>query len=296
MENWQLKQKQSLPLEAKILLTKSRIREWYDYWCGNVALGFSGGKDSTVLRHIIKSMYLNIESVFCDTGLEFPEIRCFVKQQANVVWLKPRKSFYQVIKEYGYPVVSKEVSQKISEVRTTKSDKLRYKRLYGDNNPYKSGKIPEKWKYLINAPFNISHKCCHYLKKDVSKRYEKASGNKMILAEMVVDSHARKQKYLRNGCNAFSAKRQISNPMSFWTEANVWQYIKQNNVEYCEIYDMGYQRTGCIFCAFGCHLEREPNKFQLLQQTHPKLWSYCMDKLGMEVVLNHLNIPIHSTA
>lgn len=57
VEPWQLKQRQSLPLEAKVQLTKIRIRSWYDYWKGNVYVAFSGGKDSTVLLDIVRSMY-----------------------------------------------------------------------------------------------------------------------------------------------------------------------------------------------------------------------------------------------
>lgn len=36
------------------------------------------------------------------------------------------------------------------------------------------------------------------------------------------------------------------------------------------------KRTGCVFCGFGCHLEKEPNRFQRLQVTHPALYNYCM--------------------
>ena len=59
---------------------------------------------------------------------------------------------------------------------------------------------------------------------------------------------------------------------------------------------MGYVRTGCIFCMFGVHLDPEPNRFQHLQKTHPKLWRYCMrswDKggLGMREVLEYMGVP-----
>lgn len=53
MELWELKQKQSLPLEAKIVMTLRRIREWYEYWDGNVYVSFSGGKDSIGSRRVM---------------------------------------------------------------------------------------------------------------------------------------------------------------------------------------------------------------------------------------------------
>lgn len=98
-----LKQMQSLPLSAKVQMTKRRIEEWYDFFNGDVYVSFSGGKDSTVLLDIARSMYPDIEAVFVDTGLEYPEIREFVKSFENVTWLKPKITFKEVIEEYGYP-------------------------------------------------------------------------------------------------------------------------------------------------------------------------------------------------
>jgi len=78
MEAWELRQIQGLPLEIKIKKTQLRLQEWFDYWGGNVYISFSGGKDSTVLLHIARSIYPNIKAVFIDTGLEYPEVRSFV--------------------------------------------------------------------------------------------------------------------------------------------------------------------------------------------------------------------------
>ena len=77
--SYDLKQMQAVPLEQKIAMTKRRIREWYDYWDGMVYVSFSGGKDSTVLKHIVDSMHLDVPAVFVNTGLEYPEIQKFVR-------------------------------------------------------------------------------------------------------------------------------------------------------------------------------------------------------------------------
>ena len=114
-----LKQLQSLPLKAKVTLTKQRIREWYDHYDGQVYISFSGGKDSTVLVDIATKMgYTDIPLVFCDTGLEYPEIREFVKTYGDrVVWLKPKLTFKQTVEKYGYPFISKEVSEAVYGAR-----------------------------------------------------------------------------------------------------------------------------------------------------------------------------------
>jgi 3'-phosphoadenosine 5'-phosphosulfate sulfotransferase (PAPS reductase)/FAD synthetase len=109
---------QSMPLNIKVRMTQNRIRGWVDeYGEDGVYVSFSGGKDSTVLLDIVRKMYPGIVAVFVDTGLEYPEIRDFVKTFDNVEWLKPKKTFRQVIEEYGYPFISKEVSERVYGAR-----------------------------------------------------------------------------------------------------------------------------------------------------------------------------------
>lgn len=117
----ELKLLQALPLELKIAKTKARIKEWVDFHgVDGVYISFSGGKDSTVLLHIARSMYPNIKAVFSDTGLELPSIRSFVKTHENVDWLKPKLTFGEIVKQYGYPLFSKEISQAIWYARKIK--------------------------------------------------------------------------------------------------------------------------------------------------------------------------------
>ena len=107
-----LRQMQALPLDLKVSLTKARIRQWVnEYVEEGVYVSFSGGKDSTVLLHIVREMYPNVPAVFADTGLEYPEIREFVMQHENVIVVKPKMNFRKVIEKYGYPMFSKETSE-----------------------------------------------------------------------------------------------------------------------------------------------------------------------------------------
>ena len=114
----ELQMRQALPLNLKIRMTKTRIREWInEYGEDGVYVSFSGGKDSTVLLDLVRQDYPNIPAVFVDTGLEYPEIREFVKTFDNVIWLKPKMNFKQVIEKYGYPFISKEVSESVEGAR-----------------------------------------------------------------------------------------------------------------------------------------------------------------------------------
>ncbi len=140
-------------------------------------------------------------------------------------------------------------------------------------------------------PFKISEQCCDIMKKEPFKRYAKETGRYGMNAVMACESRSREAQLLANGCNAFSAKDPLSMPMAFWMEEDIWSYIRKYNVPYSRIYDMGERRTGCMFCMFGVQFENIPNRFQRMQKTHPKIHSYCMDKLGLQAVLEFIKIP-----
>ena len=359
-----LYQMQSLPLSAKISMTARRINEWVnEFGEDGVYLSFSGGKDSTVLAHIIREVcgYKNIPFVFVDVPTQYPELKQFAQTFDNLVILKPKISFAQVCEKYGFPLFGKEIANCIDGARryvkcldsknnsnTILTDrqtdrqtvpyacymadllgidrrvnkgnadyqslqmgvipsgsKYRLDRLNGvllDNDGRKSQFNMEKYKFTLDAPFDISDKCCDYLKKEPAHEYEKKTRRKPILATMATESRARTQKWLQEGCNAFDCKRPHSKPMSFWTEQDVLLYIKKNNLPICSVYGevvtdyeamgqcenqmsfadfgifdkerpllktTGCQRTGCVLCGFGCHLEKE-SRFLRLKETHPK--------------------------
>lgn len=113
-----LKELQSYPLDIKIQLTKARIREWVNkYSEEGVYISFSGGKDSTVLMDIVRSLYPNIEAVFVDVPTQYPELKTFAMSFDNVTVLHPKISFTQVCEKYGFPFISKEVSDSVYGAR-----------------------------------------------------------------------------------------------------------------------------------------------------------------------------------
>lgn len=297
----ELKTLQKYPLWMKVEKTKMRIREWYENYNGEVYVSFSGGKDSTVLLDIVRQMYPDVEAVFSDTGLEFPEVREFVKSKENVTIIKPEKNFKQVITEKGYPIISKSVCNCVRLAKKNIADgkdTLRVRQIKGLEKGSKFNK--GKWQFLLDSPFLISEQCCDELKKKPFKKWEKENKKYPMMATMAAEGGARREAYLRTGCNSF--KNGKSQPMGFWTEQDVLEYIATNNLEIASIYGdvikddkqmwqtTGEKRTGCVFCGFGVHLEKEPNRFQRLKETHPKLHNYCINKLNMGEVLDYIGV------
>lgn len=173
----------------------------------------------------------------------------------------------------------------------------------------------ERYKFLLDADFLVSNQCCNVMKKSPAHSYARKTGRHPITAQMASESRIRAQKWMQHGCNAFDAQNPISNPMSFWTEQDVLLYIVQNQLPICSVYGdivedtdidipegqmniedyigkdhlelfdlgsptfktTGCQRTGCVFCLYGAHLEKEyPNRLERLKMTHPKLYEYIM--------------------
>lgn len=291
---------QNLPLDIKIAKSKLRIEEWINqFGKENVYVSFSGGKDSTVLLHLVRQIAPDIPAVFVDTGLEYPEIKTFVNKQDNITILRPDKSFKQVIDEYGYPVTTKEQASYLYEIRTS-TEVMRIRRLQGNKNG--RFKLSKKWRYLIDAPFKVSHKCCYVMKKKPIARYERKTKKVPFLGNMASESLLRQQAYLKYGCNAFKNKRPVSTPIAFWTEQDVLTYIKLYNLEIASVYgDIAtakdgslrttkLDRTGCVYCGFGIDREPLPNRYQKLEKTHPQLHSYCMNNLGFKEVCEYMKI------
>lgn len=285
-----LKQRQSLPLSAKVSMTQRRIMEWVkEFGEDGVYVSFSGGKDSTVLLHIVRQMFPGIEAVFVDTGLEYPEIRQFVRQHDNITILRPKMGFKDVICKYGYPMLSKMISHNVGIARRNPQGNIA-------KNVFTKGKSRKydmsKYLPLTNADFLVSERCCDIMKKAPLHGITK----KPILATMACESQTREVQWIKHGCNMFDIDCQKSAPMSFWTEQDVLQYIKKNGIEICSVYGdivpeggqlalcggdcklctTGCKRTGCVFCGYGAHLEKGEGRFQRLKRTHPKLYDYCI--------------------
>ena len=191
----------------------------------------------------------------------------------------------------------------------------------------------ERYQFFLDAPFEIGQQCCRVMKKGPSAKYDKETGRKPMTAMMASESRLRTQKWINQGCNAFDAKKPMSMPMAFWTEQDVLLYIKLHSIEICSVYghivndtddpdevegqmrfddldpekfglfDMGrpvlkttgLERTGCMFCGFGCHLDKPgEGRFEKMKVTHPKQYEYIMKPwdeggLGYKAVIDWIN-------
>lgn len=288
-----LKELQALPLDRKIQITQTRILEWIVRWKQNghgVYVSFSGGKDSLVLLTLSRMVDPTIPAVFVNTGLEYPEIQKFAKSFDNVIEIRPKMSFMDVVFRYGYPIVGKEVSNALYLARGGNAGRLM--RLRGElrnRDGSKSAFNCDKYFPLFSLPVKLSADCCRVMKKGPCKQFENKTGLMPITGTQAEESRQRKQHWFSQGCNAFTDKRPISNPMSFWTEQDVLTFLVLYGPSPCSVYGdivqdektkrlrcSGCQRTGCVFCGYGIQSEKGETRFQRLAKTHPRQYEYCI--------------------
>lgn len=282
MDIKELKERQAWTLEQKIDHSLGTIDQFYQRLDGKVYVSFSGGKDSTVLYWLARKIYPDIKAVFCNTGNEYPDIIKFVTQMkndgANIEIIHPRIKPQEVMSKYGFPLISKETSGIIKDVRYNPNS-VRSKRALGLIQTSYRGRIPLKWQYLIYEPYWVSKMCCDKLKKEPAKAFEKRTGLSPIIGVMADESNQRTTDYLkRGGCNSFvnGNGRNTSHPLSIWTEKDIWDCIDKYNIPISDIYKKGAKRTGCMFCGYGCQF-KDDNRLQLVYDLYPKWYNHFMN-------------------
>jgi 3'-phosphoadenosine 5'-phosphosulfate sulfotransferase (PAPS reductase)/FAD synthetase len=305
----ELKRLRSLPWENKVLIAQTRILEWHVRNEGNTYVSVSGGKDSCVLLHLVRQQFPDTPAVYADTGLDLPEVKAHALSLGNVTVVKPRMSFRKVIENYGYPVGTKDVAKIVKGYRAGAEWAIKsFEGLRADGTPSAFRDGYKRWKYLADAPFKISDDCCRISKEEPLKKYEKETGRLPYIGTLASESVRRRQSWQKNGCNAFGGSHPRSAPLSIFTEQDILRYIRFYSVPIASVYGdisedkkgrlslSGVARTGCAYCCFGAHLDKEPNRFQRMALTHPKLYEYCLRDwdcggLGLRRVMEYVGIP-----
>ena len=259
---------------------------------------FSGGKDSTVLLHLLLQHKKDIPVIYGNTTIEFPECLRFTKDLAkawklNYHEVKPEVSFWWVVEEYGWPLMGKTfgvggVAHKSSREQFF-DDLMQEGRLTGQ--------------YKIQAEVPVSSACCTFLKERPSIKLQKQMGvDCVFLGILASESRQRMFNYLEYGEFYYTKSQKVhkAHPLAVWTDDDIWTYIKKYNLPYAKLYDMGYydefgewichKRNGCMFC--GMDLRFPNNHLSIMRRTHPKIWRFLMVKKGMGRVLMALRFAI----
>lgn len=312
MEVWEFTQKQSLPYEAKVTLAKLRANEFYDKLEGNVFCSVGGLDSITLLLFLRKYVSKHIPGVSV-SSLEDKSIQAVHSQLENMVILKPEKSKIQVIKELGYPVISKTTADKIEQLQNPneKNTTIRHAILTGETGKqggYKNSRfmrLPDKWQKLFveqEAPFRVSGKCCYYMKEKPCDRYSRETGQFVYMALMADEGGRREISLKKHGCNYYGKTVTRSCPFAIFSKTDLLRLALELEVPVPEIYGdivettdshlttTKAKRTGCTMCGFGIHLEKRPHRFDRLRESNYKEWRFWMYDQGWGKVLSYIGV------
>jgi len=282
-------------LEEKIALAEEFIVSAYEKNDGKVFISWSGGKDSTVLMFIALRLYPDIKIVFSNTTNELKEVLKYVKnihkihprfKNINLHVVHPVISFTQILRTVGLPLVSKEVSQKVSEMRNTNGKKTRITRVFG-NPETGNGKLSEKWNYLAEERYQLTAKCCDLLKKNPLEKFAKEHGGLKPIIGLMNDEGS-----LRRQLELFGPKEDSRKIYPFlytgFCEEDIWSISSYYGFRFAECYYdsvlsvngvptviKARKRTGCEYCGFGITLEKE-DRFARSKLTSPKRFEKMM--------------------
>jgi 3'-phosphoadenosine 5'-phosphosulfate sulfotransferase (PAPS reductase)/FAD synthetase len=273
-----LRERQAWKLPQKIDHSLGVIEAFASWFEGKVYVSFSGGKDSVVMLSLVEMILPQVQCVFVMTGCESPSVCRFVREQQqyhNIEIIRPEKTLRQVFAEYGFPLVSKRTAHDIECVRRNPYCKSSRNKLWLGNPHH----IPERWMYLLNEPYQVSARCCFWLKHQPAYEYHKRTGLNPYIGLLASESYQRTIGYIQQGgCNVFEVSGKNhprSLPLAIWTDDDVWAYIRDRRLSLPDIYEQGAIRTGCMGCGFGAHLNT--SGIDTMRRLWPKWYDMVMN-------------------
>lgn len=314
----------ALPYEAKVNLARNRIRDWAET-CELYGKSYAvsvGGLDSITLLALCRDQLGESCRGISVSSLEDKSIQN-VHKEMGVIEIKPLKSKKQVIDEYGYPIISKLMSAKISRLQTPNDTSPIIKAyMTGEEGAwghYKTNpkfKIPDKWLELFGglyqefrpdlecktAPFKVSDQCCFWLKEEPARRYQEEHNIWPFLGLMQSEGGRRRYSLMAHGCNYVGETTARSCPFNFFNRQDLLQLALDLKIHVPEIYGeivrdkngklrtTKAQRTGCSMCAYGIEREKRPHRYDRLFDRNPAEWKYWMFTMGFGAVLDYIGV------
>lgn len=313
---------QDLPYHIKVQYAIGKAQEFYEELDGKVFCSVGGLDSITLLLFLRKYVDPSIPGVTI-SSLEDKTIQAVHKQLGNMIYLKPYKSKVQVIREHGYPVISKEKAGKIQLLQnpTEKNATVRHAIMTGETGAYggwRKGtkmKLPKKWLELFagpenerygtnyqTAPFRVSPDCCYHMKEKPADDFTRKSGLNPYMGLMASEGGQREKALMKNGCNYYGKTVTRSCPFAIFRRQDLLQLTLDLGAPVPEIYGeivrdpdgtlrtTKAQRTGCTMCGFGIHIESRPHRFDRLRKTNYKEWKFWLYDMGWGKVLDYIGV------
>jgi 3'-phosphoadenosine 5'-phosphosulfate sulfotransferase (PAPS reductase)/FAD synthetase len=282
------------------------MREFYEHCEGKVFASLGGLDSATLTLMLWKHIDRDIPAVTVHS-LEEKSVQKMheqLKEMGNVIYLTPLKSKVQVIREYGYPILSKKTAEKIE----TWQNPTKRNEVFRDSilNGTRSDKLSDIWQRLFinqTAPFYVSQKCCYWMKEKPLAVYVKETGRNPYEGLMSSEGGQREMSLKRHGCNYYGKTVTRSCPFAIFSRQDILELALDLQTPVPAIYGeikrdpvsglletTRAKRTGCNMCGFGIHLESRPHRFDRLRHDNPKEWQFWMYEMGWGKVLDYIGV------
>ncbi len=314
---------QNLPYHIKIQYAIGKAQEFYEAMEGKVFCSVGGLDSLTLLLFLRKYVDSGIIGVSI-SSLEDKTIQRIHKEYGNMTILRPYKSKVKVLREYGYPVISKAKARKIEHLQTPDNPKQTFIHALMTGDMGEQGKfqhsdkikLPDKWLKLFGglyndhrpdlvckaAPFKVSDRCCYWMKEKPADDFAKENGLVPYMGLMASEGGQRELGLMKNGCNYYGKKVTRSCPFAIFNRNDILQLAIDMGTPIPEIYGeikrqpdgtletTKAKRTGCTMCGFGIHIEKRPHRFDRLRETNYKEWKFWMYDMGWGKVLDYIGV------
>lgn len=253
-------------------------------------LSYSGGKDSHLLYWFIKEYsypeFKDIKIVGINTYMEHHEIRDRIMKNSDIV-LFPTMKPMEIKEKYGIPCFSKEQDFYIYYYQNALRKGKQPSRTIQEkiDGTYKKGfsGISKKAREYVKSgnAHKITHLCCHYLKKEPARKFEKESGLKPILGIRGGESNLRKRQYR----TCFTKDKKFT-PIHDLSDELLEKIIKKYDIEVPKVYEH-IERTGCMGCPYGSYKHDTEKELELINDNQRKFvceyFKESYEVLGIEV-------------
>ena len=230
----------------------------------NFYVSFSGGKDSTIVHHLLDMAVPGntIPRIFINTGIEYNDIVSFTRSIAEndnrFEILQPSQNIRDMLERVGYPFKSKEHAMKVMEYQATKTLTPHILKYLDKTDPkrvrFTCPAILE-YQFTDSCTLKISNLCCTELKKKPIREWEKKHKKAIGITGMrAAEGGVRQQMGCivnKNGkVHRFNPLIKVNDEWEEW-------FIEKYNIPLCRLYypPYNFNRTGCKGCPFAYDLQ-----------------------------------------
>ena len=255
------------PLETKVAHSHQLISDALSRHSRPI-VAWSGGKDSTVLLHLVRQHIPDVDVIFNDPGVDFPETYSFIESTANqwnlnlhITHPKTKNAFWEAGRSHGWPIFGKAVSSNVERALRTGNIRSQLSALEKD---------------LVHSGLRLSCRCADVLRTAPGTEQERLLGCDLKVIGLRADESRARVRLWADYGEYFYVKRHYSyregiwklNPIALWVEDDIWDYHRLHELPSCELYRMGHTRNGCWTCAMAIR----HGQLGRLQSSHPELF------------------------